>query len=393
MPTAAAGLAMRFLAERQLERWLGDASGLQPVLRSLPHNPTTQMDLMLWRLAQRLRAEGAAPSADHPGIREFLDRFGQRAAREIDVGVARWRDDPGYVLEVLSAFQAQGGAADAEVRFRAGAEEAGRAAAALVRKVREKKGRVRSLALRFMLSRVRALAGMREVPKFFLVRAVATARCVLGELGRELAAAGQLADPDDVYFLRFGDVTGDLRSVASTHRAHYQRELARRAVPRVITSEGETFFAAAAADAAALEGVSASVGVYEGPVRVIREPQGASVEPGEVLVAPGTDPAWTPLFLTAGALVMEIGGIMSHGSVVAREYGIPAVVGVPDATTRLHTGQRVRVDGGAGTVLPLDSWNSVDFHITGKSTTSPTTQTPTSASVRGPADTTGGTAP
>ena len=354
LPTAAAGLAMRFLAERQLERWLGDASGLQPVLRSLPHNPTTEMDLVLWRLAQRLRAEGAAPSAEHPGVREFLDRFGQRAAREIDVGVPRWRDDPGYVLEVLSAFQAQGDAADAEAHFRAGAEAAERAAAALVREVREKQGRVRSLALRFMLSRVRALAGMREVPKFFLVRAVAVARRVLGGLGRELAAAGQLDDPDDVYFLRSRDVKGDLRPVASTHRAHYQRELARRSVPRVITSEGETFFAAPAAAAGALEGVSASVGVYEGPVRVIREPRGASLEPGEVLVAPGTDPAWTPLFLTAGALVMEIGGIMSHGSVVAREYGIPAVVGVTEATTRLRTGQRVRVDGEAGTVLPLD---------------------------------------
>ena len=168
------------------------------------------------------------------------------------------------------------------------------------------------------------------------------------------AAAGQLDDPDDVYFLRSRDVKGDLRPVASTHRAHYQRELARGSVPRVITSEGETFFAAPAAAAGALEGVSASVGVYEGPVRVIREPRGASLEPGEVLVAPGTDPAWTPLFLTAGALVMEIGGIMSHGSVVAREYGIPAVVGVTDATTRLRTGQRVRVDGEAGTVLPLD---------------------------------------
>ena len=294
LPTAAAGLAMRFLAERQLERWLGDASGLQPVLRSLPHNPTTEMDLVLWRLAQRaLATRAAAP--------------GRRCG-----------------------------------------------AAALVREVRQKQGRVRSLALRFMLSRVRALAGMREVPKFFLVRAVAVARRVLGGLGRELAAAGQLDDPDDVYFLRSRDVKGDLRPVASTHRAHYQRELARRSVPRVITSEGETFFAAPAAAAGALEGVSASVGVYEGPVRVIREPRGASLEPGEVLVAPGTDPAWTPLFLTAGALVMEIGGIMSHGSVVAREYGIPAVVGVPDATTRLRTGQRVRVDGEAGTVLPLD---------------------------------------
>src|SRR6516164_2275181 len=82
-------------------------------------------------------------------------------------------------------------------------------------------------------------------------------------------------------------------------------------------------------------------------------PREARLEPGEVLVAPGTDPAWTPLFLSAGALVMEIGGMMSHGSVVAREYGIPAVVGVAGATQRLRTGQRVRVDGENGLVVPL----------------------------------------
>jgi pyruvate,water dikinase len=93
--------------------------------------------------------------------------------------------------------------------------------------------------------------------------------------------------------------------------------------------------------------------VFEGPVRVVFDPREAQLGPGEVLVAPGTDPAWTPLFLTAGAVVMEIGGIMSHGSVVAREYGIPAVVGVAGATQQLRTVQRVRVDGESGLVIPL----------------------------------------
>jgi pyruvate,water dikinase len=103
-----------------------------------------------------------------------------------------------------------------------------------------------------------------------------------------------------------------------------------------------------------MAGTGASAGVYEGVVRVILNPTGARLEHGEVLVAPGTDPAWTPLFLTAGALITETGGMISHGSVVAREYGIPAVVGVREATTLLHTGQRVRVDGSTGTVVPLD---------------------------------------
>src|SRR5205807_8078209 len=128
--------------------------------------------------------------------------------------------------------------------------------------------------------------------------------------------------------------------------------MTRRAVPRVLTSTGETFYTAPAKPGV-LAGTAASPGVYEGPVRVLFDPREAGLQPGEVLVAPGTDPAWTPLFLSAGALVMELGGIMTHGSVVAREYGIPAVVGVPDATRLLKTGQRVRVDGESGQVVPL----------------------------------------
>ena len=99
-----------------------------------------------------------------------------------------------------------------------------------------------------------------------------------------------------------------------------------------------------------LRGSPASPGVVTGVARVILSPQGARLEPGEILVAPSTDPGWTPLFLTAGALVMEMGGMMSHGAVVAREYGIPAVVGIAGATERIATGQRLTVDGSAGTV-------------------------------------------
>src|SRR3989442_8074042 len=100
-----------------------------------------------------------------------------------------------------------------------------------------------------------------------------------------------------------------------------------------------------------MRGSGASPGLYSGPAGVVLDPAGARLEPGEILVVPSTDPGWTPLFMTAGALVMEMGGVISHGAVVAREFGIPAVVGVPDATTRLRTGQIVTVDGAAGTVV------------------------------------------
>ena len=124
-------------------------------------------------------------------------------------------------------------------------------------------------------------------------------------------------------------------------------------IPRVLLSDGTAFYEGVAAptdDSGAIVGDPVSPGVVEGTVRVVLNPHGTRLEPGEILVCPGTDPAWTPLFLAAGGLVMEVGGMMTHGSVVAREYGIPAVVGVHQATVQLKTGQRVRVDGSSGKI-------------------------------------------
>ena len=151
----------------------------------------------------------------------------------------------------------------------------------------------------------------------------------------------------------------DLRGLVAERRDAYEQELARRHVPRMLLSDGtepEAVHSAGTAGqpaaAGVLTGSPASAGTVTAAARVILDPVGAHLEPGEILVAPSTDPGWTPLFLTAGGLVMEMGGPNSHGAVVAREYGIPAVVGVPDATLRLATGQQITVDGSAGTVVP-----------------------------------------
>jgi pyruvate,water dikinase len=144
--------------------------------------------------------------------------------------------------------------------------------------------------------------------------------------------------------------------MVTDRRRIYDAELRRRRIPRFLLSDGtdvEAVVAGAAAAPGAMVGTPASTGTATGRVRVILDPVGARLEPGEILVAPSTDPGWTPLFLTAGALVMEMGGVISHGAVVAREYGIPAVVGMPDATSRLRTGQTVTVDGAAGTVTEV----------------------------------------
>jgi pyruvate,water dikinase len=355
LPLVGSALLAFHLARARLQAWLGDATALEPVLRSLPHNPTTEMDLALWSVGQRLKEEGVAPSAGHPAVQAFLARYGHRAAREIDLGVPRWSEDPTPILNILRSYLTHDHEVDPAMHFRRGAELADATAANLIERVRREKGRLRAAWMRFLLWRVRALAGVREYPKFYAVRILAAMRRVLAGAGAELVAAGRLDRAEDVFFLDLRDLQTphDLRALAAANRADYERERSRRTIPRVMTSTGETFYAAPTTTPGALIGTAASPGVYEGRVRVVFDPREAKLEPGEVLVAPGTDPAWTPLFLSAGALVMEIGGVMSHGSVVAREYGIPAVVGVAGATQQLQTGQRVRVDGENGLVVPL----------------------------------------
>jgi rifampicin phosphotransferase len=182
---------------------------------------------------------------------------------------------------------------------------------------------------------------------------------MLRGIGEEMARSGRLDSAGDIFFVSLPEARAalrgeDFRYVVRERRTRYEREIKRRHVPRILLSNGTEPTGeapdAAGADRDVLRGTPASGGVVAGQARVVLDPSGATLEPGEILVAPSTDPGWTPLFLTAGGLVMEMGGPMSHGAIVAREYGIPAVVGVPDATERITTGQRITVDGSAGMI-------------------------------------------
>ncbi|MGO4188178.1 PEP/pyruvate-binding domain-containing protein [Pseudarthrobacter sp. TAF60_1] len=397
IPLPALGFAALGLVGKLLGggRW----DDLQVVLRGLPNNVTTEMDLELWRLAQVIRNDGGSrtamterkaaelaedfragqlPSVLQAGLARFMDQYGHRAVAEIDVGMPRWSDDPRQIFGVLANYlRLPAGAVPPDVQFSNAAEEAEAQIGRLVAEARGR-GRLRGAVVESALRRARLFTGLRELPKFQLVVALDEVRKQLVLVGTALTAAGALDTPDDVFFLNLEEAraglrrvaeggpggqpgTGhvDLRGLVAERRAAYDVELARRHVPRVLLSDGtepEAVQPAGSsgqpAEAGMLTGSPASAGTVTGAARVILDPVGAHLEPGEILVAPSTDPGWTPLFLTAGGLVMEMGGPNSHGAVVAREYGIPAVVGVPDATLRLATGQQITVDGGAGTVVP-----------------------------------------
>jgi pyruvate,water dikinase len=187
---------------------------------------------------------------------------------------------------------------------------------------------------------------------------IAKMRALLWPIGKELEQAKRLADASDIFFITHPEIDEalagkDMQQAVSERRTNYERERQRRHIPRVLLSDGtEPGILSQTQNMVGeqLRGTSASPGQVTARARVILDPTSAHLEPGEVLVAPSTDPGWTPLFLTASALVMEMGGMMSHGAVVAREYGIPAIVGVEGATERIVNGVTVTVDGTKGVV-------------------------------------------
>ena len=377
--TIASGLISLGLASWLLKGMV-TSDELQIVLRGLPHNPTTEMDLDLWTLAQHVASDatatrhvsestskqlaeeyraGTLPPTLQQGLSEFLYHYGHRSIAEIDLGLPRWREDPTHILGVLANYlQLHNPALAPDVQFRKGAQEAEAMVAELTQRA-SRKGFLRGKLTGFFLSRMRALAGLREMPKFCLVLILAYMREVLQSVGKELAEAGLLESGEDIFFLTLQEAHAalagkDMSDIVHERRAGYEHELQRRHVPRVLLSDGTEPTPITADDSGPqgmLRGTPASPGRVTGRARVILNPTGAYLEPGEILVAPSTDPGWTPLFLTAGGLVMEMGGAISHGAVVAREYGIPAVVGVAEATERITNGQQITVDGAAGTVI------------------------------------------
>lgn len=386
LPVIVPGMASLFL----IQYWLGEWLGLKPeaalqLLRGLPGNVTTEMDLYLWSIVQTIRADadarmallsgsaenlvtayrrGALPATAQRAIEQFMHRYGMRGMGEIDFGRPRWRDDPTPIVQTIQNYlQLEDPNLAPNSIFERGAAEAQQHASELIAQIRGTRfGAIRARLIGAAIQRMRLLAGVRESPKFYIIQLFGIYHAALLESGHELAARGALAQAEDIFFVPLAQLRRcangealDLKAIVAAQRAEYEQDCARRRMPRLLLSSGEVFYEGLSeAGAADLVGDPVSPGVVEGRARVVLDPRGVRLEPGEILVCPATDPGWTPLFLTAGGLVMEIGGMITHGSVVAREYGIPAVVGVHEATTRIANGQRIRVDGTQGRIVLLE---------------------------------------
>ena len=389
LPIFAPGMAaLNFLTSLAGQKDGGE-HGISPlaleVTRGLPRNVTTEMDLALWETAKAIRSDpvslerftSASPSelaADYlnwtlpttaqQSLVGFMERYGMRAIGEIDLGLPRWRERPEPVMQTLQSYLKIGEDQAPDILFARGEQRAKVAIEKLANDARALPGGwLREKLVRAAARRVRALTGAREAPKFYAIRVMGVVRAELLKLGEEFAKAGIVEHREDLAFLHIRELDalahrqyGDWKTLIAGRRAVYERESRRKQIPRLLVSDGRAYYEGLGSemdDGDVITGSPVSPGVVEGVVHVVFDPHESQLAPGEILVCPGTDPAWTPLFLAAGGLVTEVGGMMTHGSVVAREYGIPAVVGVHQATTRLQTGQRIRLDGTSGKIVIL----------------------------------------
>ncbi|MBT3337859.1 MAG: hypothetical protein HN855_04285 [Anaerolineae bacterium] len=379
-----AGMVPFFGILQRFSKEVGEPQLYLEISRGLPNNVTTEMDLFLWKTAQDIAADtesqlafaespafqlatdyqqDALPSIAQQSLAQFMSRYGMRGLGEIDMGRIRWREEPLHIIQTLQSYlKITDPDLAPDVVFARGTKAAELAGKRLETKVRQlKSGKLKSRLVRWAISRYRPLAGLREAPKFFAIQMLGIIREGILESGKSLVAENLLEKEDDLFFLKIEDleeiakkesISEEMLEKISEKRALRAREMRRKMLPRVLLSDGRAFFEGLRDinNENGIFGDPVSPGMVEGRVRVVLNPHATQLQVGEILVCTGTDPAWTPLFLAAGGLVMEVGGLMTHGSVVAREYGIPAVVGVHEATTRLKTGMIIRVDGSSGVI-------------------------------------------
>ena len=384
LPLVMVIMASSTLLKRLLERHANPAD-LAAIQSGLEGNVTTEMDLKIGDLADIARENEAIVSAfededtvslwlriqEVPGsdrflaaFAEFLKTYGLRGPGEIDVSRARWLDNPTQLLLVMRGSLRNPEPGSHRKHYNNLIQKAEAAIPRLIEAARAAPmGWLRARLVKRLLTVFRAYMPIREHPKFMLVHFYQNVRETMQEVATEFKTLGRIEDVEDIWYLTLSEAIEALEKPGIEIRTRIEQRqqdyahYAKLTPPRVITSNGETITATRSLEnlpEGAIPGSPVSAGVVEGVARIILDPAGETLNPGEILVAPSTDPAWTPLFINAAGVVLEVGGLMTHGSVVAREYGIPAVVSVLSATSLIQTGQRIRVHGAAGYIEILD---------------------------------------
>jgi pyruvate,water dikinase len=375
-----AGMEAAWWLNDQIEAWLGDKNVADILTRSVSHNVTAEMGMELLAVADVIRphaevvallrmvqddafldllpdVDGGAAAAQV--IRGFLDRYGMRCVGEIDITRPRWSEQPSALVPtILGNVDSVEPGAGAR-RFEQGRQEAAEKEQELLARLRTlPDGDHKADDTKRMIERVRTFAGYREYPKYGMICRYFVYKQALLQEAERLVQRGVVGDAEDIFFLTFDELHEVARSnVADDGLIGRRRDAfaSHQALtpPRVLTSEGEVVtgvYRRNDVPPGALVGLPVSAGTVEGTARVVSDLAQLELGPDDILVTAFTDPSWTPVFLSISGLVTEVGGLMTHGAVIAREFGLPAVVGVQDATRLIRDGQRIRVHGTDGYV-------------------------------------------
>jgi pyruvate,water dikinase len=308
-------------------------------------------------LDELARLSGGREARD--AIEAWLDKYGMRCVGEIDITRPRWSERPSTLVPVILGNIKNFEPGAGPRRFEQGRQEAWAKEQDVLEHLRAlPDGERKAEEVKQKIDRVRTFIGYREYPKYGMVSRYFVYKQALLNEAERLVAAHVLREREDLFFLRFSELHDVVRTDHVDDELIAQRKDAFRSYqtltpPRVLTSDGEAITGSYRRDDAptgALVGLPVSAGVIEGRARVILDMAQADLEAGDILVTAYTDPSWTPLFVAITGLVTEVGGLMTHGAVIAREYGLPAVVGVVDATRLILDGQRIRVHGTEGYV-------------------------------------------
>ncbi|SEN95107.1 phosphoenolpyruvate synthase [Paenibacillus sp. OV219] len=375
-----------------MNEWLGEKNAADTLSQSVPHNITSEMGLALLNVADVIRpfpeviAYLQHAKEDHfmdellkfdggretrEAIYDYLSQYGMRCAGEIDITRTRWSEKPITLVPLILSNIKNSAPNAGNRKFEQGRQEALEKEKELIDRLKQlPDGEQKAKETKQRIDLIRNFIGYREYPKYGIVSRYFVYKQALLKEAEQLVQAGVIHDKEDMYYLTYEE----LHEVVRTHKlddpgylVEQQATLATRQIiskrkedytfyekltpPRVITSDGEIItgeYKREHLPVSAIVGLAVSSGVIEGRARVIIDMANADLEDGDILVTTFTDPGWTPLFVSIKGLVTEVGGLMTHGAVIAREYGLPAVVGVDNATRLIKDGQRIRVNGTEG---------------------------------------------
>ncbi len=374
-----AGMAPYWI-NKNMEKWLGVKNTADTLVKSVLNNVTTEMGLELMDLADAIRQypkvieylhgakdetfftdieklEGGNAAAK--AFKEYLEKYGMRCAGEIDITKKRWNEKPTALIPTVISNINNFGPDSSSAKMEQGMHEAEKMEQELLFGLEKLQGGMKKAKkTKKMIRLLRNVAGFREYPKYSFIKRFWIYKTALMKEADSLVKKGIISDREDVYYLYFEEFKDAVRtnhidySLIEKRKEEY-KVFEKLTPPRVITSEGEVIkgkYNSGNIPKGALVGIPVSSGTVEGRARVILKMEDANIEEGDILVTSYTDPSWTALFVSVKGMVTEVGGLMTHGAVVTREYGLPGVVGVENATKLIKDGQMIRVNGTEGYV-------------------------------------------